>query len=1089
MANEIPDFTNYTVNVPHQAAWLVYINGIEIPVVQVDVSFGVWNVPEATLQMVPHVLLQRVGFEDRLQVQIFYLDEFYDARNPEFKLLYEYEVVGWSYTNTGMGRFIQLSCRGHLQIMEQLHFYYMSSVDDIVVANSPSVATDGGIFSESMVYYPYSLFLQGLIRPVISDPTTETTVVADNEFIRSPFEFISNVFRAVLAPVDMTSTNPNVAAPGQMPRNAVSCPGRNFFGRWMNMTDFRRRWAGLPSFDDDESKDDGFCFPLVRAVQNTEALIAVQQQIGESIGHAGSMWDLLSMVFGVMYYEISSVPAPPIVDLRKETGLLLGAAKKKNNAIIRNSAQSFGGILSYCAKPRCIFGIPPTCNIIFPSMVTNYSFNENYMDQPTRIYVGEQYLTTLLTKRAANEGSVDTLVSEALTTGYPKVVQNRMKMYALDAKQNTKNFLLYPEELYKGPITKRLNAPSWLYMLSKAADAQSQSAYAVVTNSDVGTSKGALIGGISYIFNGEGEQKIANKKAVLDPIVKKYAAKYNLPVIFIYSIIRLESGYSVKQRTLAERLGVHAGGLFQILPGTAKGEWARIRREESGLPKFKDINYFDAEINIHIGTHYLRRMLDRYEVPRSGISKSQLFPFDKTKLTRLELALCGYNAGPGNADKAKKLFERKGKLSLKHNKGYNLKFYGKLAYMAWSREEAFNTHANATPAQEVAQTSQPQADTAPSTPEEQQDNNTQTATGVTPASSPNPPLEVTYGTGEGDEGLGTLFELYAKYEFYRSRFESRGGSVSLAFNPYIVPGFPAVVFDEKSSGFDTVGYVTNVKHSMSAARGNVQMATQVSLSYMRTFAEFFNYSLGGILEELSLDTESEVGPPEPIAAVAEVFQVQENAEKFYKDMFYPGVSKPSVSSWSAAFDWLKMLDVFNADGLPLSSAYEFLYEDGLIVQPTRQYQNEFRSYDAAMAYVARPVCTLRQYIELRHGKSIDKLVEERNKVQALNKSYFSNIRSGGSDAIHGGASFWARIDAYVPGPGDVDSDIIAKVTNVDPVTLGPHASEKWDILSSEAGIPQTRRDWDKMLRKYRKIVRGQLSADEKNPLKFVAPQT
>ena len=65
---------NYTVNQLNQAAWLVYINGLEIPVSSMTIQFGVWQVPTATLNMVPHQLLSRIGAEDRLQVAIFYLD-------------------------------------------------------------------------------------------------------------------------------------------------------------------------------------------------------------------------------------------------------------------------------------------------------------------------------------------------------------------------------------------------------------------------------------------------------------------------------------------------------------------------------------------------------------------------------------------------------------------------------------------------------------------------------------------------------------------------------------------------------------------------------------------------------------------------------------------------------------------------------------------------------------------------------------------------------------------------------------------------------------------------------------------------------
>ncbi|RKY26698.1 MAG: hypothetical protein DRP83_03705, partial [Planctomycetota bacterium] len=60
--------SDYTVNMPREAAWIVYINGLEIPVMGVDVTYGVWQIPTAAIRMVPHPMLQRLGAEDRLHV-------------------------------------------------------------------------------------------------------------------------------------------------------------------------------------------------------------------------------------------------------------------------------------------------------------------------------------------------------------------------------------------------------------------------------------------------------------------------------------------------------------------------------------------------------------------------------------------------------------------------------------------------------------------------------------------------------------------------------------------------------------------------------------------------------------------------------------------------------------------------------------------------------------------------------------------------------------------------------------------------------------------------------------------------------------
>ena len=126
---------SYTLNTFKNAYWLVYINGLEVPVIGVNTSFEVWKFPTAIIEMVPHPYLQRLGNEDRIQVAVFFLDVFSNAKDPTFRLLGEFEVVGWGYSTSGLGRSLQLNCVSHLQIFAQLYFFYMSSVDDIIIGS------------------------------------------------------------------------------------------------------------------------------------------------------------------------------------------------------------------------------------------------------------------------------------------------------------------------------------------------------------------------------------------------------------------------------------------------------------------------------------------------------------------------------------------------------------------------------------------------------------------------------------------------------------------------------------------------------------------------------------------------------------------------------------------------------------------------------------------------------------------------------------------------------------------------------------------------------------------------------------------
>lgn len=93
------------------------------------------------------------------------------------------------------------------------------------------------------------------------------------------------------------------------------------------------------------------------------------------------------------------------------------------------------------------------------------------------------------------------------------------------------------------------------------------------------------------------------------------AEKYNLDQLLIYSIIKIESNFNVAATSRS-----NAKGLMQLMENTALD-----------VSEQSDIDLYDPETNIELGTHYFSILLKKYNY-------------------QLGIALAAYNAGMGTVD-------------------------------------------------------------------------------------------------------------------------------------------------------------------------------------------------------------------------------------------------------------------------------------------------------------------------------------------------------------------------------------------------------------------------------------------------------
>jgi hypothetical protein len=517
----------FSTNPTYQAAWICYINGVEVPIMGFDIQYGVWQVPSFTIHLIPDITLQRLGNEDRVPVQIFYLDYWMNPEAPEFRLLIDGEIIGWRYSSAMGQRTMSFSCLAHIHIFQQLYFFYMTNVDDIVAAQSPEVLASG--FSTPGLLYPYSLFHQGLLTTSaqvsrsrgptgvrttvegVSTNTAEEAVAAYDpapaQMIKAPYELMYNVIKGVIA-----------AAP-TVPNERRSIPMMNFFARHVRKTRLHNRFVRLPYLEDPaQIGSKKGVFPIFNAARNDEAIYAMQRQTASQVGNSGPVWNVLQQVYSSVLMEIAMIPNPAAVlvelnaagqdpkdgkiirILSAETPIedsggslvrvpsreeLIAAIRPEDIAeltpddraalLAEIEAAPVSGrnveavdvvqgvnsktpirLAQYFVKPQFLFGVPPHCNVIFPSMVDAWTYDEPYMTQPTRIYVNDSVMTRLL--RA--EGSNRHFMLHALTVGFPEEADALMQHKVGGDRNETfteatasmlesgKNLLIWPEEYY-----------------------------------------------------------------------------------------------------------------------------------------------------------------------------------------------------------------------------------------------------------------------------------------------------------------------------------------------------------------------------------------------------------------------------------------------------------------------------------------------------------------------------------------------------------------------------------------------------------------------------------------------------------------
>lgn len=544
----------FTDNRMHEGSYVVYLNGIEVPVQSVSVSMGINYNPTASLVVVPDPLISRIGAEDRMEVAVFYLDDTYPSvekpgRPADFRLLYDGDITSWSYANSPMGRRIGLGSQGPLKILQDLYPYFITGPLALTMEVAGAPQGNEQSYVTNAMNFPWNRFFFGF------DQEKET-------LIRRPYDMIENILNSCIGEEEQ--------------KKLGSVTTINFYARYMKRMKFVNRFAPSPLIETDilQAEGDAGVFPILRAVRDDKVIESLVRGASQA-GAGAPIWGTVQQMFLQMYYEMLALPTAAIAQMDRtegspNNGVILGPPKfgipiddaraleanekeleridqEITAAILdaelelrehcyddiefsflladkeREIRRAYNSVsmqqpedpakpnilLNYVTKPQWLFGIIPACNVVFPSMIQEIAFSENYADQPTRLYLNDMWYSSFT---AGGNPIQDALTT--LRAGYPPQVQSELdKRYGKsdtsfhgDVKISGKNLLVWPEEFFKGPVPENINLPNWFTLLAQYVQAkqtveQKNAAAALAKLKSVSDSGGDVAGTISRMMS------------------------------------------------------------------------------------------------------------------------------------------------------------------------------------------------------------------------------------------------------------------------------------------------------------------------------------------------------------------------------------------------------------------------------------------------------------------------------------------------------------------------------------------------------------------------------------------------------------
>ena len=139
----------------------VFLEGVEIPVQQVSVQFGVNRPASASIEVVPTSAVQDIL--PRTVTHIFYYDDQETDPDKQYKLLFAGEVIGYAYAKTDNRRSATLSCIDFTTYWDTVKRFYYDDLSFNYQKLKNAAMSDASRMSYDFLFGP-AASLAGLLK-------------------------------------------------------------------------------------------------------------------------------------------------------------------------------------------------------------------------------------------------------------------------------------------------------------------------------------------------------------------------------------------------------------------------------------------------------------------------------------------------------------------------------------------------------------------------------------------------------------------------------------------------------------------------------------------------------------------------------------------------------------------------------------------------------------------------------------------------------------------------------------------------------------------------------------------------------------